>query len=121
MRLLKYICIALILASPVGAFEAGDKIEVSIVCLKEDAIMKWVMADLKSLDTVKKEIYKSRSTGECIFLNEVFKAYITQVIMDYKDYKGNDSQVLKIKLNHPITGQLSNQNFYIIGLAQQGI
>lgn len=102
MKLLAIITLAAcftILPSCVTAQETwkkGDKVAAFFICKEEKDIMDIVLADSKGIQNFKGLIVEKRITRDCIALRPPAMFIVDDVIGSYKDYKGEETAIMKI-------------------------
>ena len=102
MKLLAIITLAAcftILPSCVTAQETwkkGDKVAAFFICKEEKDIMDIVLADSKGIQNFKGLIVEKRITRDCIALRPPAMFIVDDIIGSYKDYKGEETAIMKI-------------------------
>jgi len=103
MKLLKYVLIFLVLASPVSAFEVGDRVKVAFLCRSESPILDIAIADIKSTKEAEKVAVSYAVRGICGVTPQMLDAIVNQVILDYTDSNRKVAQVVEVAVLHPLT------------------
>ena len=119
MKFLKYLALALVLSSPVSAYEVNDKIRITLVCLTEASIMEIVEADAKSMEEFNMVAKMLSMTGVCLTIPRTVRAIVNKVLIDYTDWNGRVTQAMQVTLVHPDTCQLHPLKHYTLALLKK--
>jgi len=77
-------------------WKKGDKVAAFFICKEEKDIMDIVLADSKGIQNFKGLIVEKRITRDCIALRPPAMFIVDDVIGSYKDYKGEETAIMKI-------------------------
>ena len=84
--------------SPVAEWTVGEMIQVVFICRDEKTVRELAEADMKSLQNIAVLSQQKLAMGDCITLPRQVPFKINDLIFQYKDHKGIDTVLLKVRL-----------------------
>jgi len=99
-------------------WKKGDKVAAFFICKKEKDIMDIALADSKGTEKFASLIIEKRITQGCISIRPPAMFIVDNVIGSYKDYKGEETSIIKIVApkNNSLTGYI-----VAVGIPDRGI
>ena len=74
----------------------GDKVSVFFICREEKDIMDIALADSKGMKNFRGVLSEKRITRQCMSLRPPIMFIVDDTIGNYKDYKGEETTIMKV-------------------------
>ena len=74
----------------------GDKVSVFFICREEEDIMDIALADSKGMKKFRSVLAEKRITRQCMSLRPPIMFIVDDTIESYKDYKGEETTIMKV-------------------------
>jgi hypothetical protein len=74
----------------------GDKVSVFFICREEEDIMDIALADSKGIKKFRSVLAEKRITRQCMSLRPPIMFIVDDTIESYKDYKGEETTIMKV-------------------------
>ena len=74
----------------------GDKVSVFFICREEEDIMDIALADSKGIKKFRGVLAEKRITRQCMSLRPPIMFIVDDTIESYKDYKGEETTIMKV-------------------------
>ena len=86
----------------------GDKVSVFFICREEEDIMDIALADSKGIKKFRSVLAEKRITRQCMSLRPPIMFIVDDTIESYKDYKGEETTIMKVisPINNLLAGYI---------------
>tara|TARA_R100001198_G_scaffold29384_1_gene15468 strand:+ start:155 stop:535 length:381 start_codon:yes stop_codon:yes gene_type:complete len=86
----------------------GDKVSVFFICREEEDIMDIALADSKGMKKFRSVLAEKRITRQCMSLRPPIMFIVDDTIESYKDYKGEETTIMKVisPINNLLAGYI---------------
>ena len=89
-------------------WKKGDKVAAFFICREEKDIMDIALADSKGMKKFRSVLAEKRITRQCMSLRPPIMFIVDDTIESYKDYKGEETTIMKVisPINNLLAGYI---------------